>query len=1181
METGMLIIRGKFVYKEIKRVCFFAMFLVFITHDLKVSAQNTDPLIYTVGKVFQTDNGRKAYILWQPGNSKSTFGKQFAIYRKVGKSTSPGQYELMGRTKLQTSQSSIKALLKLGLSIDIDAESVASRINTLYAETLSQDPSDYEPSPSEPGNVEAKRLAYLLSAASQNDQTLQRIAFLGRTHPGIYMAMGHGYVISAQNEGVFTYEVRETDAIGTNIRVIGRVTLDPNQPSELPRPSRPYQVLYKSDTDNIPSPRDHLVAKFRWGTPEPLRRMFPQTFGFNLYRVSESKAIEMGWHRSNVFPDVGTMIQLVEESASSRDPEVKLVNRLPVFAGKLMSELEAADLDYDKEIFFTHDDNDPPTNPFQDGETFYYFVSARDIAGHPGLISSGTKVVICDRIPPKAPVIESVTNVFESSSINSLKKLQGNQHFRVRIRQSDQQGSEAIKKYYIYRWEDGTQHVREGGNWENNIVAEISDFDRDSDFIDWNDNDSDESPMIIPGDDSKSGQSWWYTVRSEDSSSCIPGNISPHSRPVYGVLRDRVGPGRSGGLLSRCIVHPTVRCGEITSDRLEKQGLKSDFHGFVLCLERRDKMLRSFEYELEYNGQVIISDSQDFSFSDTINKAISFSDKIPVNEVIVKVRSKTSTGILSEWVTCFEPKIILIKGEVPVMKIIGEIKMSYTPVKRQNLGSIPPSHDVIGIGGIITGPRLDFTIPQGSKEYRIFRRVGDNGNFQMLDRGSADGPEFPEDLLDIQFIDPAPPTESGVEVCYFVQVFDRNGNSGPRVKIGCVLIRSNDLATPMLYDPEYLVQNENMGQIRLKWFCDPVGVKRFEIWAASMTSPDPSIESVNISPPLGLVQGSLIKPTPPASDLSFNGYQTKSVESGAVGQGGEFSIKLKVPTNQSLFFSVRAVGDGPYIADVSPGNEARTSGPFSNLVNANWRPNLNADQDPDIIPWPALSVPGVSSVDAVVANYKPGEGPLYAFPYQKVGGIESGSAWILMGAMESIRDEKNGLNIRIPFNQDPLSILFSFRKQNIHPVSPENLESIVPFVVYRHQLPTTENPNIVPNLVQVSPLIDRISYKDHDRFREIKDPFFEFIDYLSANEKSQFKVPIGGTFSRDLIKSKTQLGHIELGQIPDYLRPFNTLVYWVDKMPVVSGARYQYLIVHFTDLGEIDRIIPTNFVDQP
>ena len=227
------------------------------------------------------------------------------------------------------------------------------------------------------------------------------------------------------------------------------------------------------------------------------------------------------------------------------------------------------------------------------------------------------------------------------------------------------------------------------------------------------------------------------------------------------------------------------------------------------------------------------------------------------------------------------------------------------------------------------------------------------------------------------------------------------------------------------------------------------------------------------------------------------------------------------------------------------------------------------------------SVPGVSSVNTRVENYRPGEGPFYASPYINLGGIESGSAWILMGAMNSIRDEKNGGVGRMAATQDPLSILFSFRKQNIHPVLPENLDPIAPFVVYRHQLPTTKNPDIVPNLVQVSPLIDRISYKDHDAFREIRDPFFELVDYSYANEKSQLKVPLGGIFSRDVIKSKTQLGPIEIGQTPDYLTPFNTLVYWVDRMPVVSGARYQYLIVHFSDLGEIDRIIPTNFVDQP
>ena len=147
------------------------------------------------------------------------------------------------------------------------------------------------------------------------------------------------------------------------------------------------------------------------------------------------------------------------------------------------------------------------------------------------------------------------------------------------------------------------------------------------------------------------------------------------------------------------------------------------------------------------------------------------------------------------------------------------------------------------------------------------------------------------------------------------------------------MIRSNDLAAPMLHDPEYLAENENMGQIRLKWFCDPVGVKRFEIWAASETSPNPNIQSVNISPQLGLIQGSLIKPTSPASDLSFIGYQTKTVDSGEIGEGGEFSIKLNVPSNQSLLFTVRAVGDGPYICllytSPSPRDRTRSRMPSS------------------------------------------------------------------------------------------------------------------------------------------------------------------------------------------------------------------------------------------------------------
>jgi len=42
----------------------------------------------------------------------------------------------------------------------------------------------------------------------------------------------------------------------------------------------------------------------------------------------------------------------------------------------------------------------------------------------------------------------------------------------------------------------------------------------------------------------------------------------------------------------------------------------------------------------------------------------------------------------------------------------------------------------------------------------------------------------------------------------------------------------------------------------------------------------------------------------------------------------------------------------------------------------------------------------------------------------------------------------------------------------------------------------------------------------------------------------------------------------------------NSMVWWVDPMPVAKGAKYQYIIVHFTKRGEISRVIPTNQVQH-
>ena len=107
------------------------------------------------------------------------------------------------------------------------------------------------------------------------------------------MSMGHAFAIKTQAGSMQTYEIRETDAAGNDVRVIGRVTLDTDNPTGLTRTSRPFEVLYaaKANQQEVASPRNHLVTRLRWGTPNDLRRLLPHTFGFNLYRVREAVAI--------------------------------------------------------------------------------------------------------------------------------------------------------------------------------------------------------------------------------------------------------------------------------------------------------------------------------------------------------------------------------------------------------------------------------------------------------------------------------------------------------------------------------------------------------------------------------------------------------------------------------------------------------------------------------------------------------------------------------------------------------------------------------------------------------------------------------------------------------------------------------------------------------------------------
>jgi len=1137
--------------------------LSFFWSSAGLQAQSTDPLVYTVGNLYPADGGQKiAYLLWQPGDVATTFGKRFAIYQKAGDATSGASYKLLGITQIQTSPAAVHALLKLGNRFDFNASQVSPRINVLYAEAMNENGSEADVDPHVPGLPEAKKLSYLVNIAAKDKKVLERLFFLGRAHPGVYMALGHGFAIETAS-AIYTYEVRLVDALGNDLRVIGRVTLDPSKPTTLLPPSRPYPVPHqaKIKQQEVASPMDNLVTRLRWGMSPEHRRQFPNAFGYNVYRVKESVALHNGWQTTP--PSASVIEDLVQTSRGNANPDAARVNTLPVMVSKIMTDAEAADLVADSETFFIHDDKDPPANPFHNGDTYYYFVAARDIAGHPGMLSPGKRIVMCDRIPPVAPVISSITNVYKTASLGDLNNQQGVQHLRLKIRQTpDHPAKNAAARYKIYRWNNPTQHIQDGEDPTTNLVATIDHVPGQT-YVEWDD-DGPSAPKITPGDSSQFGKTWWYTVRAEDDAACEPKNLSGHSSPAFGVLRDRKGPDRPSGTVGYCRYLPHTVAGKEYPVRKADLDLPETYAGIsVKCTRDLNKISEFYIQILDLEkGEVLSQSHQFYSLSDIKKVMFPLTPEVGVR---VRVRCRTVAGMMSEWEEATITPYLASDTRIKEIDFTFTAERVCRPVDDPTRAHYP--HEPITPTGEIVGPTLTITIPEGAAEYRILRRVGHDGDFEMLQRGSAD--DLPNPLPgDITFTDPAPPTQPGVEVCYFVQVFDENGNSGARVKIGCVTIVSPQLPTPMLSGVTYLHEHNGSAQLQLNWFCDPVGVERFEIWAASSSSADPNISSSSIGPKLDDVTGSMVNED--LGDLIFSGYQTKNITSGSIGNGAEFSVVLNVPSSQTLTFTVRAVSKGPFESS-DPNIPARSSGPFSNTVTAQWAPPAKEDQG--VIPWPALAVPDVGQVGLDVSLYQRGEGPFFATPLPEE---ESHSSAILMGVFGSVEAGSPELMTK---DSDPLDIFFSFRKQNTSPVPEGQFESVIPFVVYRYQLPSSVYPDAQPNLVQVSPLIDRLAYGYLGGAIKIKDPFFRLVAFNSeADPVELLSVPVEGTFHRD--GSGFTVDRANKWRSVPYLNGSNSMVWWVDPMPVAKGAKYQYLIVHFTKRGEISRVIPTNQVQH-
>jgi hypothetical protein len=1119
-------------------------------------AQDTDELLTTLGTTVDSavDGKTHAYLLWQPGDAAVTFGKRFAIHSKPGDADSPAPFTRLGIQTLQGSPHTVRAMLELGAKFDPGAADAPGRIDALYRQLIF-DP-DAPASAADPTLDAAGKLLFIMQSAATDTETLSRLFFLGRAHPGVMMALGHGFSIQVA-AGVHTFEVREVGASDTDLRVVGRVTLDTANPVVPAAPAAPFRVPHPvkpADYHSV-SPKDHLNVRLRWGIPPTLRGQMPHTFGFDMFRVKKTVAEALGWHVSP--PSRENLLAAVAASApNDPNPDAARANTLPVLIGDILTPAEAADASDTERIDFSDDgvwhlgeNGEAIRRPYQDGEAFYYFAAARNIVGIPGEISPGALVVMCDTLPPKPPTIESVASQFTAPETAADWQDQGgDQHLQVKFRQlPEDPANESATGYYIYRWSRSQEYLDNIGNPLIGRIGYVA-HEPGETFATFDDNGAGAPTLATHRD-----RSVWYTVRAAGTTACPDEILSGHSAPLPGFLRDLKAPDTASGDFVVCRQLPSATYLGSQVGSPEEPELPADYVGVTLQIDRSTPAIVAADVEVSLGnpsqgGVVIHSKRHTYRKGDRLRIHLPY--RAPSTEVglmILRVRAVTAHGQVSA------PAVASQINSKNDPYLVFSFQLDAREDCRA-ISTVPdpfPVHEAYDVGGNLNpiDGVISFDTDQGVREWRVYRRVGNDGELSLIYKNEDDAP-LPSPA---PWQDDALPAANGSRVCYYVQVFDQNANPSPLFPIGCVTLLNPDLPTPMLAPAEIVGENAGLMTVGLEWFCDPVGVDRFEILIARESGGVP--EPGGLSPLLS--SDALASVSPDFPDLEFYRFQTPRIGA-ALGNGPGFGMQVDLPADATHFFAVRACSPGP--------PDARAAGSASNVSSARWV--IPPDLAQPIIPWPARPLPGRFDHRLPIEQYTAGEGPIWPI----IPNVEYGiPTMFLVGVTRhELSANSIGTFATLASPEPPETYLFRVRENR---GSAGSLRELMPCMLFRYQLPSDRFPDARANVVQCTPLIDRMSWrrgdgKDGGLGYEIRDPWFRIFGRSSFSEP----VPVAGAW--DDIAKPTLDFPANLTNPPPYLEGNTGLVFLVDPLPATLGAKYRHLLVQFDDRGEIHRVLP-------
>ena len=506
------------------------------------------------------------YVVWQ-ATDPTWYGKNdIAVYLKSGDANSAAPFALQGTMAPLNEPASIQTWIgraqKLitatgGLAEDLDVcQMNAGNLITQWSAT---------PNPTIPPALK-DRLAILGNRAIQEPGAAAALRAMGGNHPLFRFVTGTGWAgaLGVPIGQDATIELRNiVRATGVEGTVVARVTLRavnmarttispdivlapgqavqvvPDWPTQLPPVETAFAIPPQTDLPD-------LAPALRWSIPEAMRRQILLTRGF------------MVW-RADVAGNYGS-------AGSLLDANLKKVLRNPAAADKIFKGTDGVgtgpqvnDFAADRKTFFVADDNgryDFTTKP-PDGQLpvitgvahepdfdKFYHVAAADLLGRYGPPAPAGRGVPVKTLPPVVPQILRVENIVSN----------GNQRLRVTFRQNANGPADVFTvRYLIFRDRLKNTAAPDGAldrsinPTRNNEMIYVGEVDHEEDGKELSFVDESLAP-VFPAD---YGQTYYYCVRAVNlRERGLPGmNISPPSPPVFGTVRDRVGPPAASGTI--------------------------------------------------------------------------------------------------------------------------------------------------------------------------------------------------------------------------------------------------------------------------------------------------------------------------------------------------------------------------------------------------------------------------------------------------------------------------------------------------------------------------------------------------------------------------------------------------------------------------------------------------------